>query len=141
MLQSKLIILIVIAVGASLAGGIATFAIGLPGLTCAGVAGATHTFTIVADLTGYNDSMHHQFPWPVIRVNRCDTVLIRIVNNDTQTHGFAIDYYAARGTEVQGQQSVSFQFQASKTGQFRMYCIVPCTVHSPWMQNGQLNVA
>jgi FtsP/CotA-like multicopper oxidase with cupredoxin domain len=140
MLQNKVILIVIIAVAASLAGGIATFAIGLPGLTCAGVAGTTRTFTVVADLKGYNDSVDHQFPWPVISANRCDTVVIKVVNDDTQTHGFAIDYYATRGTEIQGQQSVSFQFLATKTGQFRMYCIVPCTVHFPWMQHGQLNV-
>lgn len=133
--------IIVVVVAASLAGGVLTFAIGLPNSPCSGVTGSTRSFTVIADSSGYNDSKDHQAPWPVITVNRCDTVSIKITNTDTQTHGFAIEFYAVRGTEIQGGgQSVSFQFLASKMGQFRMYCIVPCTVHLLYMQHGQLNV-
>jgi heme/copper-type cytochrome/quinol oxidase subunit 2 len=67
-------------------------------------------------------------------------VLIKLVNADTQTHGFAIDLYAIRGTEIQGGQSLTVQFLASKAGQFRIYCNVPCSVH--WsMLYGSLNVS
>ncbi len=76
----------------------------------------------------------------MIGVNRCDMVVIKIVNQDTQTHGFAISYYANKGSEIPGEQTLTVQFLASKTGQFRIYCIVPCTAHS-YMLYGTLNVA
>jgi nitrous oxide reductase len=96
----------------------------------------------VANINGFNDSVHHQqASWPVMTVHRCDIVEVTIINNDTQTHGFAIDYYATRGADVQGQQTISVQaFQATKTGQFRVYCISICTIHA-FMQNGMLSVA
>ncbi len=140
MLQGRIITIIVIAVVASLGGGILTFAIGLPSSPCFGVKGATHNFTIIASINGYNESKNHQGPWPVVTVNRCDMVVMKIVNGDTQAHGFAVEYYAVKGTEVQYQQSITVQFLASKAGQFRVYCNVYCTVHI-FMQDGLLNVA
>ncbi len=131
--------LIIVAVAGTLGGGIMTFAIGLPSSPCAGITGLTRHFTIVANSDGYNDSRSHQGPWPVISVHRCDTVVINVVNTDTQTHGFAVDYYAVKGMEIQGQQSQSVEFLASRTGQFRVYCNVFCTAHI-YMQNGSLSV-
>lgn len=122
-----------------------TFAIGLPSSPCAGIVSTIHSFTIIEDVNGYNDSALHSGPWPtkpwpVMNAHQCEMVVIKIVNTDTQTHGFAIDSYAARGTEIQGGQSVSVQFLASKAGQFRVYCNVPCSVH--WsMLYGSLNVS
>ena len=139
MLQSKLITIIIVVVAASLGGGILTFAIGLPSSPCLGATGSTHYFTIIAGIDGYNASKNHQAPWPVMTVNRCDMVVIKVVNSDTQAHGFAVDYYAVKGTEVQYQQSVTVQFLATKSGQFRVYCNIFCTVHI-FMQNGLLNV-
>ena len=72
-------------------------------------------------------------------VRRCDTVIIKVVNADTQTHGFAVYYYAAKGVEIQGQQSQSLTFLATKAGEFRAYCIVVCAVHK-LMQSGLLTV-
>jgi hypothetical protein len=135
---------IVIIVAAALGGGILTFAIGLPSSPCAETTSTTHNFAIIEDLNGYNDSAYHQGswptnPWPVMNVHQCEMVVIKIMNNDTQTHGFAVDFYATRGTEVQGGQSLTVQFLASKVGQFRVYCNVPCSVH--WsMLYGTLNV-
>jgi nitrous oxide reductase len=141
MLKNKMLAIVVIVVAAALGGGIMTFAVGLPGSPCAGIAGATRNFTIVASINGFNDSKYHQGQWPVMSVNRCDIVKVTIINADTQTHGFAVDSYAARGIEIQGGQTLSVPpFLASKTGQFRIYCISFCTVHS-FMQNGLLNVA
>jgi hypothetical protein len=136
---------IVVIVAAALGGGIMTFAIGLPSSPCAGIVSTIHSFTIIEDVNGYNDSALHSGvwptrPWPVMTAHQCEMVVIKIVNTDTQTHGFAIDSYAARGTEIQGGQSVSVQFLASKAGQFRVYCNVPCSVH--WsMLYGSLNVS
>jgi nitrous oxide reductase len=139
MLQSRVIMVIIVAVAASVGGGILTFAIGLPSSPCFGVRGTTHNFTIIAGVDGYNASRNHQAPWPVMTVNRCDMVVITIVNSDTQAHGFAVDYYAVKGTEVQYQQAATVQFLASRAGAFRVYCNVYCTVHI-FMQDGLLNV-
>ncbi len=116
-----------------------TFAIGLPGSPCAGIPGSTRSFTIIANLEGFNDSASHQGSWPIMSVHRCDTVVIKVVNTDTQSHGFAVSYYAVKGMEIQARQSQSVTFLATKTGEFRAYCIVYCTVH-PVMQNGLLSV-
>jgi len=132
---------IVIIVAVVLGGGVMTFAIGLPSSPCAGVAGAIRSFTIVADINGFNDSVNHQqVSWPVLTVHRCDVVKVTIVNDDTQAHGFAVDYYAQRGTEIQGRQTLPVPaFLATKSGQFRVFCISFCTIHA-FMQNGLLNV-
>jgi len=137
--------IIIIIVAAALGGGIMTFAIGLPSSPCAGITSTMRSFTITEDVNGYNDSALHlgswpAKPWPVMNAHQCEMVTIKIVNIDTQTHGFAIDFYATRGTEIQGGQSVTVQFLASKAGQFRVYCNVPCSIH--WsMLYGSLDVA
>ena len=138
LIQSKMLLIIIIASAVAVGGGITTFAIGIPNSPCFRVAGTTRHFTIVADINGYNDSRDHQGLWPVINVSRCDQVVIEVINNDTQTHGFAVETYA-RGTDVVGQQQATINFLASKAGEFRVYCIVFCTVHI-FMQNGLLNV-
>jgi len=141
MLKNKMLAVIVIVVAAALGGGIMTFAIGLPSSPCAGITGTTRNFTIVASINGFNDSKYHQGQWPVMTVHRCDIIKVTIINPDTQTHGFAVDYYATRGTEIQGGQTLSVPpFLASKIGQFRVFCISFCTAHT-FMQNGLLNVA
>lgn len=142
MVKNKMLAIIVIIVAAALGGGIMTFAIGLPSSPCAGITGTTRSFTILANISGFNGSANHQQEsWPVMTVHRCDIVKVTIINGDTQTHGFAVDYYAIRGTEIQGGQTLPVPpFLASKTGQFRVYCISFCTIHA-FMQNGLLNVA
>lgn len=132
--------ILILAVTGTLGGGIMTFAIGLPGSPCSGIAGSTRSFAIVANLEGFNDSASHRGSWPIMSVHRCDTVVIKVVNTDTQTHGFAVSYYASKGMEIQGGQSQSVTFLAAKIGQFRAYCIVYCTVH-PVMQSGLLTVS
>ncbi len=139
-MNEKLLAILIIAVAGTLGGGIMTFAIGLPSSPCASITGPTHGFTIIADQEGFNDSANRQGSWPIMRVNRCDTVVIKIVNTDTQTHGFAVSYYAAKGTEIQARQSQSVTFLATKTGEFRAYCIVPCGIHIA-MQSGLLTVS
>lgn len=140
MLENKMLAVIVV-VATALGGGIMTFAVGLPGSPCAGITGTTRSFTIVADSNGFNDSRNHQGQWPVMTVHRCDIVKVTIINRDTQTHGFAVDYYATRGMEIQGGQSLSVPpFLVARNGQFRVFCISFCTAHT-FMQNGLLNVA
>jgi nitrous oxide reductase len=123
------------------AGGVLAFVANPPSSPCAGVTGAKRSFTIVADLNGYNGSKYQTGPWPVATVHQCDQVAITLVNNDTQAHGFAITYYSNAGLEiVGGQQPQTLNFQATKRGQFTMYCSLGvCTVHK-FMTAGLLNV-
>ena len=132
---------IVIIVAAVLGGGILTFAIGLPGSPCSGITGTTRNFTIKATVNGFNDSVNHQQEsWPVMSVHRCDIVKITMINGDTQTHGLGIDYYAAKGTDLPGGQTLSEPpFLASRIGHFRVYCTTLCTIHQ-FVLNGLLNV-
>ena len=140
-LKNKLLAVIVIIVAAALGGGILTLAIGLPGSPCAGITGTTRNFTIEVTVYGFNDSMNHQQePWPVMTVHRCDIVKITMINADTQTHGLGIDYYATKGTDLPGGQTLSEPpFLASRIGHFRAYCTTLCTIHR-FVLNGLLNV-
>ena len=139
MLPNRMVILIIAAVAAASAGGVFTFVIGLPGSPCSGIVGASRNITIIATPNGYNDSATHVGNWPVMNVNRCDTVNITIINKTVQAHGLAIDYYASKGAEVAPLQQTSFQFLATKAGQFRVFCNIPCPIHN-LIQHGLLIV-
>jgi heme/copper-type cytochrome/quinol oxidase subunit 2 len=133
-------IVIIAFVAASLAaGGVFAVVLSPPPSPCSGVMGTVRSFTIIADLTGYNGSQSHNDAWPVVTVQRCDTVVFTVINNDTQAHGFAVASYSNAGLELVGGDHQKLQFQATKLGQFRIYCTSRCTVHS-LMQNGLLNV-
>lgn len=115
--------------------GVLTLVIRVPSSPCADTSGTVRHFTIIADLNGFNGSKYQTGFWPTVTVQQCDTVVIKVVNDDTQIHGFAIDYYATRGLGIPGQQSQSLTFLASRTGQFRMFCDVFCTgshIHAEW---------
>jgi len=146
LIPARTLAIIVIASCAALGGGVVTYAVGvgLPTLqqvpSCNGVPSANLSFTIIASETGYNDSVDHQGQWPVMNVSRCDTVTITIVNKDTQPHGFAVDYYEAKGVEISGGQSTVVQFTVAKPGQFHVYCSIFCTVHYA-MLRGLLTVS
>src|SRR5437867_12498337 len=100
-----------------------TFAIGIPDSPCTGVVGTNRSFTIIANVNGYNDSVTHQEQaWPMMSVNRCDMVTVKIINTYTHTHGFDIDYYAVRVAEIVGEQSISFQFLTTRAGSYTVYC-------------------
>lgn len=122
-------------------GGVLAFVLTPPSSPCSGVTGATRSFTIIADLNGYNGSKYQSSPWPVATVHQCDKVVMTVVNNDTQSHGFAITYYSNSGLEiVGGEPPQTINFQATKKGQFTMYCSLGvCTVHK-FMTAGLLNV-
>ena len=123
------------------AGGVLAFVASPPPSPCAGISVHTSSFTIVESLNGLNDSTHHSGTWPVATVNKCDRVTITIINQDSQAHGFAITSYSNAPIEIVGQDTQRLTFQATRTGQFRMYCAIPvvCTVHLI-MQHGLLNV-
>jgi hypothetical protein len=120
-----------------------------PTLSCIGVSGSTRTFTIIANLGGFNDSKT-QPPspgfgvglgvWPIMNVSRCDHVTIRLANTATQTHSIVVGVLAMEPLLVPAGQTLDLNFLAYKTGHFRVYCTVTaCTVHE-YMQNAQLNV-
>ena len=102
-------------------------------------------FLIVADLTGYNDSVDHiqrfpNAPWPVIQVHKGDTVHILVCNlDDYSPHGFAIEHYFDVGVALMPHDSYRISFVADEIGTFTMYCNIFCPVH-PYMQTGALIV-
>jgi len=106
---------------------------------CANITGTNRSFTIIVNLNGYNDTQSQSGPWPVVNVHRCDTVTFNVMNTDTQPHGFAVETYSNVGLEIVGGTSQTLRFQATRAGQFRIYCTITCTVHFE-MQNGRLNV-
>ena len=108
--------------------------------------GASNTaiFTVVmADEginVGYNGSRYHPFPWPVMNVSLGQNVVIHVVNNDTQAHGFSIIHFFDSGVVVSPGQCYDVRFTANTIGSFTVFCQIVCTIHFPWMQNGRLNV-
>lgn len=88
---------------------------------------------IMADLSGYNDSIAHGAPlnpWPVVRVKLGDVVRFLVCNDDpTQPHGFAIQTYFNRGVAIMPGEAYRIEFTATLTGTFVLYCNIFCTVH------------
>jgi hypothetical protein len=89
---------------------------------------------IIANLSGFNDSIDHGAPlnpWPVIRVNQGDVVRLLVCNEDlSQAHGFAIQTYFDRGVVLGPGEAFRIQFQATLPGAFVIYCNIFCTVHA-----------
>jgi hypothetical protein len=132
--------IIVALVAAALAtGGVLAVVLTPPPSPCSGITGAVRSFTINVDLNGYNGSRFQAGSWPVVTVQHCDNVVFNVINYDTQPHGFAVAYYSNVGLELVGGDHQTLRFQATRTGQFRIYCTINCTVHY-LMQNGLLNV-
>ena len=132
---------IIALVAASLtAGGVFAVVLSPPPSPCSGVTGVIRSFTIIVDQNGYNGSKYHSGAWPFVAVQRCDIVVFTVINNDTQTHGFGVTSYSNAGLELVGGDHQTLKFQATKTGQFRIYCTYNvCTIHYS-MNNGLLNV-
>ena len=91
-------------------------------------------FLIIADLSGFNDSIAHGAPlnpWPVIHVHEGDTVRILVCNEDlSQAHGFAIQTYFDIGVILAPGDAFRIVFVATVPGMFIMYCNIFCTVHA-----------
>ncbi len=102
-------------------------------------------FLLVANLSGYNDSVDHiqsapNQPWPVIRVSRGDQVNILVCNlDDYSPHGFAIQHYLDAGVALMPHETYRISFIADEDGTFLMYCTIFCPVHYA-MQQGELIV-
>ncbi len=118
---------------------VAVSVLGIPVAPCAGVKEEIVTFTITADLNGYNSSRISGGQGPFLSVRTCDTVVMRLANRDVQAHGLAIEFYAANGLEAMHGDVVKMRFLAYKTGDFRIFCNTLCSVHS-YMQNAKLTV-
>jgi len=87
-------------------------------------------FVIVAGPNGFNGSVQHGIPWPIIVVHKGDNVTITVMNDDVvETHGFAIVTYFEKGFTVRPGVSQSISFLANRTGNFTFYCNIICTVH------------
>src|SRR5438552_15556984 len=95
---------------------------------CSGVTGAIRSFTIIVDLTGYNGSKYQTGPWPMVTAQRCDTVVVTVVNYATQPHWFAVaSCLHLWGASVGGPQQ-TLQFQGRRIGHSRVYCTINCSV-------------
>jgi hypothetical protein len=138
-LRTSEVIIIALVATSLAAGGVLAVVLSPPPSPCSGVIGATRSFTIIVDSTGYNGSQYHTGPWPAVSIQRCDHVVFNVINNATESHGFAVAYYSNAGLELVGGTHQKLEFQATKAGQFKLYCTIPCSVHY-LMQNGLLNV-
>ena len=91
-------------------------------------------FLIIADLSGFNDSIAHGAPlnpWPVIHVHEGDTVRIVVCNEDmSQVHAFAIQTYFEAGVILAPGDAFRIVFAATVPGTFIIYCNIFCTVHA-----------
>jgi len=110
----------------------------------------TAIFTVVmADEglnVGYNASKAHgasaSNPWPVMNVSLDQNVIIHIINNDTQAHGFQVTHYFDQGLGgLAPGKCYDVRFTANALGSFIVRCDITCSIHFPYMQYGQLNVS
>jgi hypothetical protein len=133
--RDLLLSVIVLASAGSMA--IVASLVAIPSSSCANNRGPIRAFTLLASPDGYNGTKDQG--GPVFGVQTCDTVALTFVNRDTQVHGLSVDFYATKGLEATGGETLSIQFLAYKPGQFRAFCNVFCSIHST-MQHAQLNV-
>ena len=88
---------------------------------------------IIADLSGFNDSIGHGAPanpWPVVRVEKGQVVRFLVCNIDqTQAHGFAITYYFDAGVPIMPGEAYMIVFTATEAGTFAIFCNIFCTIH------------
>ena len=100
-------------------------------------------YLVIASVEGFNDSVLHGAPpksWPVVTVQKGDTINVTVCNIDTQAHGFQINHYFDSNIEsVLPGQAIHISFVADKTGTFMIYCSIFCTIHIS-MQDAELVV-
>lgn len=91
------------------------------------------SFTIVATLDGFNDSIAHGVPknyWPVICVREGTLVTIKVINRDNvEPHGFSVSKYFEGGRSIMPGQTYTLTFYASQKGYFFIRCNVLCSIH------------
>jgi hypothetical protein len=98
---------------------------------------------IIADLSGFNNSIGHGapiHPWPVVQVEKEQVVRFLVCNLDqTQAHGFAVSYYFDAGVPILPGEAYRIVFTASRAGAFEIFCNIFCTIHI--YMRGQLIVS
>jgi hypothetical protein len=128
---------IVLLSSVTVAGAVSLF--GIPVAPCARAEQQSRGFTITADLNGYNGSKALDGQGPFFSVHTCEIVVLNLANRDVQAHGMAVDFYAAKGLEATGGDTVSLRFLAYRSGDFRVFCNTLCSVHT-YMQHARLSV-
>jgi heme/copper-type cytochrome/quinol oxidase subunit 2 len=88
---------------------------------------------------GYNGSKYHVSPWPVMNVSLGQNVVVHVVNNDSQAHGFTVAHYFDSGLTLSPGECFDVRFVANQLGSFNVFCQIFCTIHI-FMQSGRLNV-
>lgn len=83
----------------------------------------------------------HENKWDptLITVKAGDTVRIKLVNEDSYDHGFAVEAFGIN-KRMFAKQEDTIEFVASKKGDFVFYCSVPCG-EGHFEQTGHLIVA
>ena len=115
---------------ALVAGLVIALAVLYQGRSPAEVQPQTLNFTIMADDNGFNGSVQHGIPWPIITVRAGDNVTITVIDDGrVEAHGFAIDTYFPKGLIVGPGESGSVTFTATTPGNYTFYCDIFCTVH------------
>ena len=103
-------------------------------------------FLVIASSRGYNDSAGHGVgpndSWPVLNVQKGQSVNVVVCNTDIEAHGFQIfHYFDSHTVSIAPRQVIRVSFVANQTGTFRIYCSIFCVPHAPYMQYGELIVA
>src|SRR5256712_6651016 len=124
---------LVLSIIAALAGGALLTAyapsLGLSGRVTNGCERPAGYTLLVADQDGYNDSVHHSRPWPLIQVQRGETVKIVVCNLDrVSPHGFEINNYV-NPVQLTAGQSFATAFVADRPGNYSMISSIVCPVH------------
>lgn len=93
---------------------------------------------------GFNGSRFHpQFAGPIMNVTQNQTIIIHVINNGTEAHGFQIVHYFDQG--IGGTSGLApgmcfdVRFTATELGSFAVRCDIFCSIHQ-FMLNGVLNV-
>src|SRR5712691_13048036 len=112
----------------------------------AGCVRPANGFLIIASNRGYNDSVGHGVgpsdSWPVLNVQKGQSVNVMVCNTDIEAHGFQIyHYFDSHIVSVAPGQVIKVSFVANQAGTFRIYCSIFCVIHVPYMQYGELVVA
>lgn len=71
--------------------------------------------------------LENKWKWDpdIITVKAGDTVKLKIFNEDSYDHGFALEAFGINKRMFPKQETV-IEFVASKKGDFNFYCSVPC---------------
>ena len=112
----------------------------------AGCVRPANGFLIIASNRGYNDSVGHGVgpndSWPVLTIQKGQSVNVVVCNTDIAAHGFQIyHYFDSHTVSIAPRQVIRVSFVANQTGTFRIYCSIFCVIHVPFMQYGELTVA